>query len=80
VSTLSACVIRALPRRRCAAEEGAYATPVGGDAPTLTAVAEVDAPGERGWELWSDPRRLDRWGAMDAFRQTVGQMDALLEA
>jgi len=28
---------------------------------TLTIVAEFDAPANRVWELWSDPRRLERW-------------------
>jgi uncharacterized protein YndB with AHSA1/START domain len=31
------------------------------DARTLTLVAEFDAPVERVWELWSDPRKLERW-------------------
>jgi uncharacterized protein YndB with AHSA1/START domain len=28
---------------------------------TLTLVAEFEAPIERVWELWSDPRKLERW-------------------
>ncbi|MFR9803549.1 SRPBCC family protein [Pseudonocardia sp. RS010] len=28
---------------------------------TLTLVAEFDAPVERVWEVWADPRRLERW-------------------
>ena len=28
---------------------------------TLTLVAEFDAPPERVWQLWSDPRQLERW-------------------
>jgi uncharacterized protein YndB with AHSA1/START domain len=31
------------------------------DALTLTAIAELDAGAERVWELWSDPRQLERW-------------------
>ena len=31
------------------------------DARTLTLVAEFDAPIERVWELWADPRKLERW-------------------
>ena len=31
------------------------------DARTLTIVAEFDAPVERVWELWADPRQLERW-------------------
>ncbi|MBG0562816.1 SRPBCC family protein [Actinoplanes aureus] len=28
---------------------------------TLTFVAEFDAPVERVWRVWSDPRKLERW-------------------
>ena len=28
---------------------------------TLKLDAEFDAPPERVWELWSDPRQLERW-------------------
>ena len=31
------------------------------DARTLTLVAEFDAPIERVWKLWADPRKLERW-------------------
>lgn len=31
------------------------------DALTLTITAEFDADAERVWELWSDPRQLERW-------------------
>jgi uncharacterized protein YndB with AHSA1/START domain len=31
------------------------------DEPSLTIVAEFDAPIERVWELWADPRQLERW-------------------
>ena len=31
------------------------------DARTLTLVAEFAAPAERVWELWADPRKLERW-------------------
>lgn len=31
------------------------------DARTLTLVAEFDAPVERVWDLWADPRKLERW-------------------
>jgi uncharacterized protein YndB with AHSA1/START domain len=30
---------------------------------TLTVVAELDASRERVWELWEDPRKLERWWA-----------------
>jgi uncharacterized protein YndB with AHSA1/START domain len=28
---------------------------------TITVIADFDAPIERVWELWSDPRKLERW-------------------
>lgn len=28
---------------------------------TLTITAEFDAPVERAWQLWADPRQLERW-------------------
>jgi uncharacterized protein YndB with AHSA1/START domain len=28
---------------------------------TVTVIAEFDAPVERVWELWTDPRKLERW-------------------
>src|SRR3712207_113993 len=28
---------------------------------TMTLVAEFDAPPERVWDLWADPRKLERW-------------------
>ncbi len=28
---------------------------------TLTVVSEFDAPAEHVWELWRDPRKLERW-------------------
>jgi uncharacterized protein YndB with AHSA1/START domain len=31
------------------------------DALSLVVVAEFDAPIERVWELWADPRQLERW-------------------
>ena len=31
------------------------------DALTLTITAEFDAPLERVWDLWADPRKLERW-------------------
>jgi uncharacterized protein YndB with AHSA1/START domain len=31
------------------------------DALTLTVTAKFDAGAERVWELWSDPRQLERW-------------------
>jgi len=31
------------------------------DALTMTITAELDADADRVWELWSDPRQLERW-------------------
>jgi len=31
------------------------------DALTMTITAEFDAGADRVWEMWSDPRRLERW-------------------
>jgi uncharacterized protein YndB with AHSA1/START domain len=31
------------------------------DALTMTVVADFDAPVERVWALWSDPRQIERW-------------------
>jgi uncharacterized protein YndB with AHSA1/START domain len=31
------------------------------EAKTMTLTAEFDAPVERIWELWADPRQLERW-------------------
>jgi len=28
---------------------------------TMTITAEFDAPVERVWRIWADPRRLERW-------------------
>ena len=28
---------------------------------TITLIADFDAPIERVWEMWSDPRKLERW-------------------
>ena len=28
---------------------------------TMTIDAEFDAPPERVWQLWADPRQLERW-------------------
>lgn len=31
------------------------------DALTMTITAEFDAPVERVWQLWENPRQLERW-------------------
>lgn len=42
---------------------------------SLTLVAEFDAPIERVWELWADPRRLERWWGPPTHPATVEQHD-----
>lgn len=38
---------------------------------TLTLVAEFDAPVARVWELWNDPRQLERWWGPPMYPATV---------
>lgn len=40
------------------------------DALTMTITAEFDADAERLWELWSDPRQLERWWCPPAHSST----------
>lgn len=42
---------------------------------SLLLVAEFDAPVERVWQLWSDPRQLERWWGPPAFPAVVQQHD-----
>ena len=42
---------------------------------TLTLVADFDAPVERVWELWADPRQLERWWGPPTFPATVEEHD-----
>ena len=42
---------------------------------TLTVVAEFDAPIERVWELWADPRKLERWWGPPTHPATVEHHD-----
>jgi uncharacterized protein YndB with AHSA1/START domain len=41
------------------------------DSLTLTLVAEFDAPPERVWQLWADPRRLEQWWGPPGYPATV---------
>ena len=45
------------------------------DACTLTITAEFDAPLERVWELWADPRKLERWWGPPGYPATFVQHD-----
>jgi uncharacterized protein YndB with AHSA1/START domain len=45
------------------------------DTLTLTLVAEFDAPIERVWQLWADPRQLERWWGPPSHPATVEKHD-----
>jgi len=38
---------------------------------TLTLIADFEAPPERVWELWADPRKLERWWGPPSYPATV---------
>ncbi|WCN03620.1 SRPBCC family protein [Streptomyces sp. M92] len=42
---------------------------------TLTLIADFSAPVERVWELWSDPRQLERWWGPPTYPATVERHD-----
>ena len=42
---------------------------------TLTLDAEFDAPAERIWQLWADPRQLERWWGPPTYPATVTSHD-----
>ncbi len=42
---------------------------------TMTLVAEFGASAERVWQLWSDPRQLERWWGPPAYPATVDAHD-----
>jgi uncharacterized protein YndB with AHSA1/START domain len=41
------------------------------EACTLTVTADFDVPVDRAWELWSDPRQLERWWGPPTYPATV---------
>jgi uncharacterized protein YndB with AHSA1/START domain len=45
------------------------------DSLTLTLVADFDAPVERVWQLWADPRQLERWWGPPTHPATVAEHD-----
>jgi uncharacterized protein YndB with AHSA1/START domain len=45
------------------------------DALSLTINAEFDAPPERVWQLWADPRQLERWWGPPTYPATVDSHD-----
>jgi len=42
---------------------------------TLTVVADFDASPERVWQLWADPRKLERWWGPPSYPATVELYD-----
>jgi uncharacterized protein YndB with AHSA1/START domain len=42
---------------------------------TVTVIADFDAPIERVWELWSNPRKLERWWGPPSYPATVEKHD-----
>jgi uncharacterized protein YndB with AHSA1/START domain len=42
---------------------------------TLTIVSEFDAPAARVWQVWADPRQLERWWGPSAYPATVVDHD-----
>ncbi|QCB94129.1 SRPBCC family protein [Cellulomonas shaoxiangyii] len=45
------------------------------EALTLTLVADLAAPPERAWDLWADPRRLERWWGPPTWPATFDSHD-----
>jgi len=46
---------------------------------TLTVVAEFSAPPERIWQLWVDPRQLERWWGPPTWPATFTQHDVAVD-
>lgn len=42
---------------------------------TMTVTAELDASAERAWQLWADPRQLERWWGPPTYPATVEEHD-----
>jgi uncharacterized protein YndB with AHSA1/START domain len=42
---------------------------------TLTLIADFSAPVERVWQLWADPRQLERWWGPPTYPATVEEHD-----
>jgi uncharacterized protein YndB with AHSA1/START domain len=45
------------------------------DSLSLTLIADFDAPIERVWQLWADPRQLERWWGPPTYPATVESHD-----
>jgi uncharacterized protein YndB with AHSA1/START domain len=44
---------------------------------TVTVISEFDAPIERVWELWSNPRKLERWWGPPTYPATFEKHDLI---
>jgi uncharacterized protein YndB with AHSA1/START domain len=42
---------------------------------TMTITVELDVPVERAWQLWADPRQLERWWGPPTYPATVKEHD-----
>lgn len=42
---------------------------------SMTVTAEYDVPAERAWQLWADPRKLERWWGPPTYPATVEKHD-----
>jgi uncharacterized protein YndB with AHSA1/START domain len=42
---------------------------------TITLIADFDAPIDQVWELWSDPRKLERWWGPSPYEATFEKHD-----
>ena len=42
---------------------------------TMTVTAQYDVPAERAWQLWADPRQLERWWGPPTYPATVEEHD-----
>jgi uncharacterized protein YndB with AHSA1/START domain len=45
------------------------------DTLTLTLIAEFDAPADKVWQLWADPRQLERWWGPPSYPATFEDHD-----
>jgi uncharacterized protein YndB with AHSA1/START domain len=46
-----------------------------GNSLTMTIIAEFDAPPERVWQLWANPRKLERWWGPPRYPATFSDFD-----
>ena len=45
------------------------------DSLTMTVTSEFDVTAERAWQLWADPRQLERWWGAPTYPATVEEHD-----